>query len=296
MKNPLPASALLCVALMSCVGLAGTLPAAAQANVVQGAVSAADQSAVETLMATMQIDQVIEVLRLEGIDYGTSIEDEMFPERGGPAWRATVADIYNPDAMKSAFGEKLVVGLAGKGPAVARMTEFFASDLGQRVLGLEIEARRALRDEDAEAAAQLAWNDLSAVGGARVDLLQQFVAANDLVDSNVMGALNSNLAFYQGLASTGAFGGEMTEDQMLSDVWAQESEIRQQTEDWVYPYINLAYSSLTDEELRAYVEFSASEAGKQLNSALFAAFDAVFVPISKSLGAAAAQQLKGQDI
>jgi hypothetical protein len=53
---------------------------------------------------------------------------------------------------------------------------------------------------------------------------------------------------------------------------------------------------LSDEDLTAYIAFSASPAGQQLNAALFAAFDDVFTPISKALGLAVAKQMQGQDI
>lgn len=260
-----------------------------------------EQAAVARLIATMQIDQVIELLRVEGVDYGKSIEDEMFPDAGGAGWAATVARIYDPVAMKAGFAGKLADELGGKTAEVAGMEAFFGSDLGQRVLKLELEARRALLDDDTEAAAELAWEDIDQGNGdqgneARAGLIRKFAEVNDLVDSNVMGALNSNLAFYQGMAATGGFNDEMPEEQMLSDVWGQEPDIRRETEAWVYPYLNLAYGSLSDAELQAYIDFSASPEGQVLNGALFAAFDAVFSPISKALGTAAALQMQGQDI
>lgn len=283
----------LCGALAGFTGLAGM----AMAEVTAGnAATATEDAAVAELVQTMHFDEVIGLLRVEGLEYGKSIEDEMFPGGGGAAWGGAVARIYDAQAMQTAFNTELADALRGKDEAVAEMTAFFASALGQRVLSLELGARRTLMDADAEAAASLAWSDLAAEGGRRAELIERFTELNDLIDSNVMGTLNSNLAFYQGMAGTGAFADEMTEDTMLSDVWAQEPDIRQQTRDWVYSFLNLSYSSLSDDDLQAYVDFSATEAGQVLNAALFAAFDAVFVPISRSLGAAAALQMKGQDI
>lgn len=296
MKKSLFGAVLLMVALPLCAGLTGAGRVEAETVAGQDGLSGAERAAVDNLIAVMRIDQVIEVLRIEGMDYGASIEDEMFPEAGGSAWQATVARIYDPEVMTRAFSDRLASELEGKAADIDSMQAFFAAPLGQRVLQLELDARRSLLDDDTQAAAELAWADLAAQGGVRVDLLRRFAEVNDLVEANVMGALNSNLAFYEGMAGTGSFAGEMSEDQMLSDVWAQEPDIRQQTEDWVYPYLNLAYSSLSDDELQAYVDFSASAAGQVLNAALFSSFDAVFVPISRALGAAAAVQMKGQDI
>ena len=111
-----------------------------------------------------------------------------------------------------------------------------------------------------------------------------------------MGAMNANLAFYRGLSESGAFPAEMTEDQMLSDVWAQEPDVRAETTDWLYPFLSLAYQPLSDDQLEAYIAFSETAAGDRLNGALFAAFDKVFTQISYDLGRAAAGQMQGEDI
>jgi hypothetical protein len=179
---------------------------------------------------------------------------------------------------------------------IGPIVDFFASDLGQRVVELEIEARRALLDDASEEASKVAWAELQASGGPRLEALERFVTVNDLVESNFSGALNANLAFYRGMDEGGAFGGEMTEEQMLSDVWAQEPEVRESTTEWVYSYLNLAYGPLSDEDLDTYTAFSDSEPGRKVNRALFAAYGEVFNPISTALGVAVARQLQGQDI
>ena len=261
-----------------------------------GAVDPAVAEAVQALIGTMRLSDTVEILREEGQKYGRTLEADMFPGAGGPGWEATVALIYDAPRMQQVMGAALERELARAPGEIAAMQAFFASDLGRKVLALEIEARRTLLDEAAEEAARLAWEDLAAEDPARVALLEGFVQANDLVESNVMGALNANLAFYRGMADGGAFGGEMTEEQMLADVWGQEADVRRQTTDWLFPYLTLAYGPLSSEELEAYTAFSLSQSGQVLNSALFAAFDEVFTPISRGLGLAVAQQMQGQDI
>ena len=272
------------------------LPAFAQAGVVEEGPSAGVIAEIEALVQTMQIADIIEILREEGVDYGAKLEADMFPNAGGQGWDATVGLIYDATRMQDALVAALSRELAAAPEDIAAMQAFFGSELGQKVLKLEVEARRTLLDDDAEEAARIAWEDLRADGTARVALLERFVAANDLVELNVMGALNANLAFYRGMQEGGAFGGEMTEDQMLTDVWGQEADVRQQTTDWLYPYLTLAYGPLTDDELQEYIAFSELAQGQVLNAALFVAFDEVFTPISRALGVAVARQMQGQDI
>lgn len=262
----------------------------------KAAPSAAVGTDVASLVRTMRIADIVEILREEGLDYGTKLEADMFPGAGGQGWEATVALIYDAPRMQEALVATLTRELAQAPGDIAAMEGFFGSELGQKVLKLEVEARRTLLDDAAEEAARIAWEDLGASGSARVDLLERFVAANDLIESNVMGALNANLAFYTGMQEGGAFGGEMTEEQMLTDVWGQESDVRQQTTEWLYPYLTLSYGPLTDEELEQYIAFSESPEGQVLNAALFVAFDEVFSPISRALGVAVARQMTGQDI
>lgn len=271
-------------------------PAIAQENGAASVVPAPIVAEVEALVETMQIADIIEVLREEGVAYGAKLEADMFPDAGGQGWDATVALIYDTTRMQEALVAALTRELAASPDDIAEMQAFFGSELGERVLKLEVEARRTLLDEEAEEAARIAWEDLSEGGTARVDLLERFVAANDLVEANVMGALNANLAFYRGMQEGGAFGGEMTEEQMLTDVWGQEADVRQQTSDWLYPYLTLSYGPLTDDELLDYITFSESPEGQVLNAALFVAFDEVFTPISRALGVAVARQMQGQDI
>ena len=279
------------------LGAAATGAARAETAAPSAATVAPEvQAAADALLEALRIGDTIAILREEGLEYGRTLESDMFPGGGGSGWTATVERIYDAARMREAFAQALTVELAKDPAAIGGMVDFFSSDLGQRVVELEIEARRAYLDDATEEAAKVALEELRAEGGARLEALERFVTVNDLVESNVSGALNANLAFYRGMDEGGAFGGEMTEDQMLSDVWAQEPEVRQSTTDWVYSYLNLAYGPLSDDDLAAYTAFSESEVGQKANRALFAAFDKVFTPISTALGVAVARQLQGQDI
>ena len=199
--------------------------------------------------------------------------------------------------MKSLFDKTLIAELGAADPATLEVIEaFFGSDRGQRILTLEVEARRALLDQETENAAKLHVEELVAKEDPRLALIQKFAEVNDLVEMNVAGALNANLAFFKGMASAGGFANQMTEDQMLQTVWSEEPAIRDETETWLYPYLALAYQPLSDDDIQAYVSFSDLAEGKVLNAAVFAAFNVLFTEISGNLGRAAAKQTLGEDI
>lgn len=248
------------------------------------------------LSETLLLPGIVDVMRAEGVDYGKQLQDEMFPGRGGPDWDASVARIYDPAVLLRDIENRLAQELAAHPQALSAAQAFFGSPTGQKILSLELEARRALLDEATEAAAREAAADLETQAAPRVEALRRFVATNDLIEMNVMGGLNANFAFYKGLAEGGALDGQMSEADMLSEVWSQEAQVRADAEEWLWPYLTLAYQPLSDEEMQAYQAFSETEAGRQLNAALFAAFDASFVRVSRDLGRAAARMVQGEDI
>ncbi len=283
--------------LALCLALCGApvLPALSQTVAPETMAPDAGISAA-TLAATLMIPAVVDILREEGLDYGKTLEEQMFPGNGGARWQEKVSAIYEPAWMQGVFDVAFAAETAGKPEATAAAQTFFGSPLGQRILSLEIEARRTLLDSAAEDAARLRYDEMDAANDPRLAQVRKLAEVNELVESNVIGALNSNFAFYRGMAGAGALDGEMTEEGMLSDVWGQEESVRAETTDWLFPYLTLAYSSLTDEELAQYIAYSETPEGKALNIALFAAFDKLFVTVSERLGAAAARQMQGQDI
>ncbi len=279
---------------LALLGWGGAAAVAGPVDLVQ--VQAAKTPAVSRLVTTLKIADVIEVMRQEGLRYGESMEQELFAGNGGTGWAAVVALIYDAPTMRARFNEAFSAALTGPEADLAAMDAFFATELGQRILTLEVEARRSLMDEAVEDAAQAQVDDMLAETAPRIEALQDFSDANDLIELNVAGAMNANLAFSQGMAEVGGMDGGMSEEDLLAEVWAQEPAVRDETEAWVLPYLALAYASLSDDELAEYIAFSKTRAGQVLNHALFSAFDRVFAQISRDLGRAAAKQMLGQDI
>lgn len=265
-----------------------------------GAETVVDQPPTEASVArvgeVMQLDALFAVLREEGLAYGNRLEADMFPSGGGAQWRQSVSDIYDVTRLRGRFDAALQKALGDDPAVLSEVSSFFGSDLGQRIVGLEIEARRAFLATAAEEAAQVAADDAAAARDPKVALIRRMIEASDLLEMNVAGSLTGNLSFMTGMAGTGAYGRDMPQDQILSDIWAQEDQVRADTSTWLYAYLGLAYAPLSEAELETYVAFWESPAGKELNAALFNAFDAVFRPVSFDLGQAAGRAMQGRDI
>lgn len=276
--------------LVALLGLA--LPLAAETVVEQPQ----SEVSVDQLGKVMQLDALFDVLREEGLAYGDTLEADMFPSGGGAEWRQAVSDIYDVTGLRDRFDTAMKEALGDDPAVLTEIAAFFGSDIGQRVVGLEIEARRVFLDPAGEEAAQVAADDAAAASDPKVALIRRMIEASDLVEMNVAGSMTGNLAFMTGMAGTGAYGRDMPQEQILSDIWAQEDRVRADTSTWLYAYLGLAYASLSEAELETYVAFWESPAGKQLNAALFTAFDQMFRPVSSDLGRAAGRAMQGRDI
>ncbi|KKK67575.1 hypothetical protein LCGC14_2952690, partial [marine sediment metagenome] len=255
---------------------------------------AQEQTEAAALFEAMAIPEVIGIMHEEGLEYGEELGAELFPDRIGEAWPEAVARIHDPDVMEQEVAARFSEMLSTV--ELDPLLSFFRSDLGARIIRLEIEARRALMDPAIEEAASDKLAAMQDEQAPRLALLDEFVVANDLVEANVVGSMNANFAFYTGMMEGSLDETDLTEAQILADVWAQEDDIRLDTLDWVYSYLALAYQPLDDDELAQYTAVSASPEGQALNRALFAAFDDMYATISRRLGAAAARFMTGQDI
>lgn len=249
----------------------------------------AESGDAEALIETMQLQEMVDIMRAEGLDYGEELGAD---GARGPGWMQVVDRIYDAERMMATMETTFTAALGDTdmGP----MLEFFRSDDGQEVIALELSAREAMMDEAVEEAAREAFRVVEDTDDARLAQIDDFVAANDLIESNVVGALNANIVFFRGMADGGA--SDLTEDQIFANAWAQEEETRADTREWVYGFLLMAYRPLADDVLDTYTELSDTEAGDALNQALFAGFNAMYEEISYALGVAMARQAQVQEL
>ncbi|MDV7141749.1 DUF2059 domain-containing protein [Tropicimonas sp. TH_r6] len=246
------------------------------------------------LLEALAIDELVDTFRDEGVFHAEELQTAMFPGRGEERWPKLVADIYDPERMIQILGAELEA--ATKPWHIDPLVDFFDSELGRRILRLEISARQAFLEPGVEEASGDHLDLLRNSDPERHELLTEFAETNDLVEANVKTAINANMAFQMGLNNAGAFGPMREEGQMLREIWMQQDAIRSETARWLMSYLSLAYQPLSDAELQRYIDFSRSEAGHSLNHTLFVAFNELFQVISYDLGEAAAQFLAGEEL
>jgi len=250
----------------------------------------ADQA--DALLDALGVEQIIDVMRTEGLDYGDDLAGEMFPGGASQSWRDAVDRIYDTDRMEMTVRSEFSAALGDAD--VTPMLEFFGTREGMRLVELEVSARTAMIEDEIEEMARATYRDLSGSDDDRLALIEDYVQSNDLIEANVVGAMNASMQFYGGLVDGGAL--ELSQDEILRDVWEQEEETRTDTREWVHGFLLMAYGPLEDSTLKTYTALSETPAGEAMNRALFAGFDRMYGDISYALGRAAARQMQTQDL
>lgn len=237
----------------------------------------------------MRLDELVGVMREEGLAFGAELGQDMLPSGGGAVWAARVSRLYEVAPMQMVVSQQFAAALSAEHlpPAEA----FFASSLAQRIIDGELAARRAFLVPETEEAARKATQDLTP---ARKQALSEFIEMNGLIENNVTGGMTSQFKFYQGLVDGGML--EMSYDDILAEAWAAEEGLRQDTQAWILAFLMLAYEDLSIEEIAAYTAFSETDAGRAVNHAIFSAFDRMYADLSYGLGLAIADLAQDQEL
>ncbi|APZ54811.1 DUF2059 domain-containing protein [Salipiger abyssi] len=246
----------------------------------------------DALLDALGLPKIVQIMREEGMDYAREMAIDLMPGGATPAWQASVGTIYDTGAMEDMVRARFAESF-GETDATPLLT-FFTGETGSRIVDVELSARRAMIDDDVETAAREAFRGLDGSSDPRLATITEFVQENDLVEANVVGALNASYQFYLGLTNGGAL--EMTERDILTEVWSQEAETRIDTREWLYGFLLMAYGPIAQEDLETYVALSVSPEGRAMNRALFAGFNAMYDEISYALGLAAAEQMMAQEL
>lgn len=246
---------------------------------------------VTVLIDALRIPELVEALRTEGLSDAQALNDDMLNGQGRAFWQGQVSQLYAPTAIEDSFFQALNTGMDTE--ALDAAVQFFDSERGQRITEMEIAARKAMMDPSVEETAAHAFANRPEDDPHR-RLLTDFITANDFLDLNVALTMSASYQFSRGLADGGLL--QMSEDQILAQVWETEQTLRTEAQSWLNGYFLLAQQPLEISDLEAYVAFSRSPAGKQMNAALFKGYEGVFTDIAYGLGRAVALNAAGNDI
>ncbi|WP_147105062.1 DUF2059 domain-containing protein [Tateyamaria sp. syn59] len=236
---------------------------------------------VDRLIDAMGVPQLIEAFVAEGRDAGASIDEAFLNGQGGAVWAETVSRLYDPQRMET---ELRFVMAEELDPAVAEQALlFFDSALGERIITLEVEARRAFMDDSVEEAAKSAQ---SASGDAVTD----YLLTRNLIERNTDVAVAAQAAFLDGMADVSGVQGSAPDLERL------RARVLIDTESWLRGYNALVQSALSEDDIAVYTAFWETEVGAKVDDALFLAFGQSYTTLSYALGQAAGRLLPQNEL
>ncbi|TRW96312.1 hypothetical protein FNJ84_13620 [Paracoccus sp. M683] len=274
-----------------------TRPGMAQAGTGAPTVQTTRQVQDAQLWQTLRLAEMLPIMRDEALTQADEMAEMLF-ERGSDAgWRQRVGAIHDPERLEAMLRVAFDQTFADLPDSVGADTlAFFRSPLGQQTIALELDARRAILDQDTEDGAIEAFYQAEAIDSPRLARIMRLIDDADLIEPTIAAALNEALAFSTGFAEGDGYRIPMSDDELLADTWSQEPEIRALIEEWVPAYLMLAYSPMNDQDLDRYLEFATSDSGKVLWTALGDAYEQVYTRTSREMGEAAALHISGRQL
>ncbi|WP_299692761.1 DUF2059 domain-containing protein [uncultured Tateyamaria sp.] len=244
------------------------------------ALAAQADSASDQLFDAMGIPGLIAAFAKDGQQTIPDLNAGFLDGQGGDVFVETAQRLYDParleTELRAQFGERL-------DPQDARQAVvFFDSDQGQRIVAIEVEARRAMVDDVLEEAAKAASDTASA------DVLR-LISVRDLVEVNTDIAIAARFAFYDGL-SVAAPGIDTPE------IEGQRGIVAEDTRAWITGYYMLVASALQEDDLDTYAAFWETDVGQGVDAALSQAFEQSYVTLSHGLGQLVGRMLPQNDL
>lgn len=250
----------------------------------------------DRIVATMQVDLLADVLAAEIAEAGDPFAPDRDAEAGvDEGWAAIVARIAPPARIRVGLHKGIAQSVAGltdpaERSAVAEALGFWESDLGRRVVLLEIGARQAMSSPGIETAARDAFAAAAARNHPRAGQVRALIEAGDLIEPAVAASLNIAMATLRGAQEAA---GTM-DSSIIEDAWLQEPEIRADQSGWIEALVFMASAPLSDAEMARLIEASGHRGNRRLGTMLNEAASATFVEIARDLGRASVQRQLGE--
>jgi hypothetical protein len=193
---------------------------------------------------------------------------------------AATDDAFGPLALRLAVRRELSERLA---PAhLPALEAWLGSPLGRKVTAMEV-AKSAERGEET-AAMQAGERHLVAASPERRALLQAFVEVSRNAEAASGAILNLMIALQTGLARAMGRMDVPPLQVMREQMEPQRQKMQQEMAPITLSLAADMYATLPDFELRSYLAFQSSEAGRHLTEAVIRAQDAAVAQAAEELG------------
>ncbi len=213
-------------------------------------VLAADRDRVDAFLEVTGFDVALESLKFSAEDAPQmlGIDAGMF----GYSWTRLSKEVFSVDLMHDMAVDMLEQTLADD--KLAHAAEFYAGDLGQRLVEIENASHLDPDDEAKQAGGTALVAEMVANGSPRLEMLKRMGTAIDSSGNAIRAMQQIQLRFLLAASAAGVIELKLDADELAAMLQAQEPEMRLAVAQSSLAASAYVYRDLTDDELRIYTE------------------------------------------
>lgn len=211
---------------------------------------AANIERLEAFLEVTGFDVALESIRLsaDSAPRMLGLEAEDF----GSEWSRLVREVFETELMHDMALD--ILGKALDDDLLTHAADFYATDLGQRLVVAE-NASHMKEDDDLKSESGLAIIDgLVRIGSPRVDLLNRLNAASDVEDSSIKSIQEVQVRFLMAAAAAGVIELRMDEPDLREALRSQEGDMRASIKANALANAAYTYQAFSDDEVAAYAD------------------------------------------
>lgn len=210
---------------------------------------APNRDRLEAFLSVTGFDKALESIALSAGDAPLMLGRDV-SEFGGD-WSRSVAEIFDTELMHDMAISILARAL--EDDLLTHAVDFYASDLGQRLVAVENAAHLSDDAEAARADGEQIIADLVRTGAPRLIILQRMGPAIDPQNTSVRAVEEIQVRFLLSASAAGVLPMELDEPALRSLMADQRGELRQRMRQSGLIHAAHVYQSFSDDDLEAYV-------------------------------------------
>lgn len=246
---------------------------------------AADPVRLKAFLEVTGFDVALDSIRLSADSAPAMLG--MSPDDFGSEWSRLVEEVFASDIMREMGTEILAQTLSDD--LLTHGAEFYASDLGQRLVAAENKSHMSEDSEAKQADGRAIIDGLVRIGSPRVALLQRLNAASAVEDNAVKAMQEVQVRFLMAAASAGVVELQLEEADLRLLLQSQEGQMRQAIAANALAGSAYTYQAFSDAEVTAYAQALEHPNMQEV----YALMNAVQYEIMANRFEAAAQRMSG---
>ncbi|MEP3440063.1 MAG: DUF2059 domain-containing protein [Sulfitobacter sp.] len=219
-------------------------------SALQATAQQPEQADVEEFLEVTGFDVALESIRLsaDSAPQMLGLQADDF----GSEWQRLVREVFDTELMHDIAIE--ILGKALTPELLTHATDFYASDLGRRLVVVE-NSSHMVEDDDlkSESGSQII-DGLEGIGSPRVAILERLNAASGSEETSLRSIQEVQIRFLLAAAGAGVIELQMDEADMRAAMDSQSDELRASLRQSALEGAAFTYQAFSDDELVSYAE------------------------------------------